>query len=179
MCFGPIEREWALHLGRRRNDDAIRAGKSHMKHGFAGDPLSIHVAGAIGEMAVSKAIGAYFEPTINTFKAPDLPGGIQVRTRTKPHYQLLVRPDDKESEIYVHVIAEMKGRFVPSVCDVRGWAFGHECKRAEYLKSWGGRPAAHFVPDNILHSIESLGQSLSLGLGASAKRPVLGPHAAE
>jgi hypothetical protein len=176
----PIEREMARFVAGRRNEEAIRLGKSHMKHGFAGDPLEIHIVGAIGEMAAAKAIGCYWGGDVNTWKKPDLPDHIQVRTRTKPHYQLLVRPDDKEAEIYVHVIAEMKGRFVPSVCDVRGWAFGSECKKAEHLRSWGGRPAAYFVPDDILHSIESLGQSRSLELVASSsQRLAPGPHAAE
>jgi hypothetical protein len=53
----------------------------------------------------------------------------------------------------------MNGRNVPACCDVRGWLFGRDAKRAEWMRSHGGRPGAYFPPDSALYGIESLKQA--------------------
>jgi hypothetical protein len=40
---------------------------------------------------------------------------------------------------------------------VRGWITGAEAKRAEWLRNYGGRPPAYFVPAEQLRGIEEIG----------------------
>jgi hypothetical protein len=120
-------------------------------HGFDGeDGWTIHIEGACGEMATAKALGRYFEPTLNTFKAPDLGANIQVRTRSKNHYDLLIRNDDNLDNIFVLVTGRAP------LFEVRGYLRGHDAIKDEWVKTYGGRPAAWFVPQAALLPIVDL-----------------------
>jgi hypothetical protein len=140
----------AVMIGAMRHIKALRSGLPD-RHGFDGtDGWTIHIEGAAGEMAVSKALDRYWGAPVNTFKAGGDVGEVQVRTRSRHDYELLVRPDDRDADVYVHVT----GR-VPAF-RVHGWLSGQEAKRPEYLRAHGGRPPAYFVPTDALHPIETL-----------------------
>lgn len=138
----------AATIGVQRQVEALRQGLPD-KHGFdGGEAWTVHIEGACGELAVAKALDRYWSGTINTFKLSGDVGKLQVRTRSRTHYDLLVRDDDCDEDIFVLVV----GR-APSY-RVVGWIRGKDAKRSEYRQSYGNRPIAYFVPQSALTPFE-------------------------
>ena len=136
--------------GLLRNIEAYRDNRPN-SHGLDDNKdWEIHINGAIGEMIVAKAFNLYWDGSINTFKTQPDVAGLQVRTRSKDEYELLVRPDDDNDKIFVHVTGK---RFKYKV---KGWKMGRDCKRKEWFKTFDRRPPAYFVPDYELHDIRTL-----------------------
>jgi hypothetical protein len=138
----------ASEIGRLRQLASVRHGRRD-QHGFEGLGWSEHIEGACGELAVAKHLNVYWDGSVDTFKADDLPH-LQVRTRSLHHYDLLVRPQDSDEAIWVHVTGRCP------VYRVHGWLYGHEAKKPCWLQAVGGRPPAYFVPQAALHSIDDL-----------------------
>ena len=137
----------AVALGKERNRRSVGRG-SRPNHGAQmADAEAIHITGAFGEFAAAKCLGHPEPSTVDTFKAPDLDGGIQVRTRNTTNAwknaktdHLIVRSDDPDDQRFVLVTV-----MVPYF-NVRGWIWGRDCKRDEFLYGFGDRPKAWFVP---------------------------------
>jgi hypothetical protein len=138
----------AVRVGALRHWEAVRGGMAD-RHGFDGDGWGVHIEGALGEIAAAKALNIYWDGSVNTFKADDL-AGIQVRTRSRADYELIVRPGDDDGAAWVLVTGK-HGKY-----DVRGWIKGDDAKRDEWLAAHGNRPAAYFVPHAALKPIEEL-----------------------
>ena len=116
--------------------------------------LEIHMLGACGELAAAKAIGLPWPSSVNTYKGEsDLPGGIEVRHRTKSHYDLIVRDDDPDDRRYVLTLGEVAD--VPKI-KVVGWFFGSYSGRHRYLHLPVGSYPTRFSPDAVLGAIEEL-----------------------
>jgi hypothetical protein len=133
----------ASQVGIRRNLEAMRAGHKP-KHGFTGSTWDIHIEGACGEMALAKALGIYWNGSVNTFKAGGDVGNHQVRTRSKDTYDLIVRHDDRDDDIFWLVTG------VAPVYNVVGHIKGRDAKQDRFRQSYGGRPEAWFVPSQFL-----------------------------
>jgi len=138
----------AVRVGGLRHWEAVRGGMAD-RHGFDGDGWGVHIEGALGEMAAAKALNIYWDGSVNTFKAHDLVG-IQVRTRSRNDYELIVRPSDDDDAAWVLVTGK-HGTY-----NVRGWIRGKDAKREEWLQTHGQRPPAYFVPHAALLPIEGL-----------------------
>jgi hypothetical protein len=151
VTLSPHEMATAAWVGVRRQVEAKRKGLPD-KHGFDGDGWGSHIEGAGGEMALAKALGVYWDGGVNTFKRDDLPG-IQVRTRSRHDYELLVRSADSGDEVFVLVTGQM-----PEY-RIHGWIRGADAKRAEWEKCHGGRPPAFFVPQGELKPMSTLRRS--------------------
>jgi hypothetical protein len=140
----------AAQIGVLRQLEAVRKGLPD-RHGFDGDTgWTIHIEGAAGEIAAAKALGLYWGGTVNTFKTEGDVGNIEVRTRSKPHYDLLVRDNDKNESVFVLVTGKS-----PKY-NVVGWILGKDAKKTEWYADYGNRPPAYFVPQNCLRPIEEL-----------------------
>ena len=140
----------AAQVGVARQMEAMRKGLPD-KHGFDGiEGWTVHIEGAAGEVAVAKALGVYWNGSLNTFKSQADVQRLEVRTRSKSYYELLIRPDDDSKAVFVLVT----GR-APDF-EVRGWIQGSEAKKDEWLQTYGGRPPAYFVPHDALHPISEL-----------------------
>ena len=138
----------AAWVGVRRQVEAKRKGLPD-KHGFDGDGWGSHIEGAGGEMALAKAMGVYWDGSVNTFKRDDLPG-IQVRTRSRHDYELLVRRTDSDTEVFVLVTGQM-----PEY-RIHGWIRGGDAKQRRWSRSHGGRPPAYFIPQSELKPMEAI-----------------------
>ena len=107
----------------------------------------VNIEGVCGEMAFCKAMDLFWSPKWNTFKTEGDQAGVEIRTRLRSFYQLMVRPGDPDERPYVLVRGE-----APKF-EVVGWQYGIEAKRDEWFKDHGeqGKPA-YFVPDaNLSH----------------------------
>jgi hypothetical protein len=79
----------------------------------------------------------------------DLPG-IDVKTRSKSHYDLIVQKHENLSKKFVLVTIENQNTLL------HGWCYGSEAMDERYWADPArGRPA-YFVPQSELRSMESL-----------------------
>ena len=113
-----------------------------------------NVLGAISEFALSKYTGGYWHATIGQQKSetePDVEPDYQARCRDHHGGKLVVRPRDRDSQRFVMLTSDDNGL----TWYIRGWVFGFEAKRDEYLADPGGigKPA-WFVPFDKLRSME-------------------------
>lgn len=141
----------AAQIGSMRQIQALAKGLPD-RHGFDGlDGWSVHIEGAAGEMAVAKALNLYWGGSVNTFKSlGDIGSQLEVRTRSKDYYELIIRPNDKDDSRYVLVT----GR-APNY-NVVGWIKGKDAKQEKWSKTHGNRPAAFFVPHKELNDIGTI-----------------------
>lgn len=136
-------------IGGMRHFEAVRSGRKD-RHGFqAGEQsgLGIHIEGACGEFAAAQALGREFSPTINNFKEADIGKNLQVKTRSRHDYDLLVRRDDNPEHWFLLVTG-----LAPLFC-VRGWIKGSDAMKDCYLAAHGGREEAFFVPARDLRPL--------------------------
>lgn len=123
-----------------------RLGKRRDAHGMSADAdgLTAHILGAAGEMAVAKVLGRYWGGDVCTFKRADIGSNIQVRTRSRHEWDLIIRDDDDGAAYFVLVTG------TPGNLCVRGWIKGEDARRDEWRQGHGGRPPAWFVPQSAL-----------------------------
>jgi len=147
--------------GKKKYDEAVKAGKKD-KYGFNGNPLAIHCQGERGELAASKFLGIEYEFRCNEYKngLADLGDDIEVRTKTYDG-KMIVRHDDHDNRKYVHVVPV--GISDATGCHrkfhIKGWAFGRDCMKREYLGSPDPkRPPCYNIPDELLRPIGELVQ---------------------
>lgn len=140
----------ASQIGVKRQVEALKRNLPD-RHGAKADQgWQVHVEGAAGEMAAAKALGLYWSGSINTFKTGGDIGTLQVRTRSRHDYDLIVRDSDRDDDRFVLVVG------CAPVFDVIGWILGRDAKRQEWTRTHGGRSEAYFVPQNQLLPIETI-----------------------
>lgn len=151
--------EWftAIQCGGRRNMFS-RKNKLENKAGFPsdGDEWGVHIEGVCGEMAFAKCIGVYFDYTTETFKTKADVLDVEVRTRSKDYYELIIRSDDKDESPFVLVTGKS-----PKLTVV-GWIYCKDAKQEKWLKNHGQRPPAYFVPHSDLRPIADLKKIMGL-----------------
>lgn len=150
-----VNLEWyeisrAALVGVSRNVEAMRKGL-HNARPISESDWHIHILGACGEVAFAKATNRYWSGSVNTFKTGgDVGGHIQIRTRSKSNYDLIVRDNDNDDDIFVLVTGG------PSEFDVKGYMRASDAKAEKYKANWGNYGEAYFVPQAELHPIDAL-----------------------
>lgn len=103
----------------------------------------IHIEGALGEMAVAKALNKYWSGNLGNLDAPDV-SRLQVRTTQGENNRLIVHPTDPDDDWFVLVIGKN------GVYELKGCIKGIDAKREQFWRDpEGGRPA-YFVPQQAL-----------------------------
>lgn len=147
VTLTPAEQLIAQTVGLMRQASVSRNGWAN-KHGRAdGGEEADHILGAAGEMAAAKVLGRYWGGDVNTFKRADIGHSVQVKTRSRHDWDLIVRPDDDDGAFFILVTGS------PTDLRVHGWMRGGEAKRDIWLKPYGGRPPAYFVPQAVLRPL--------------------------
>ena len=127
---------------RGRNGGAWKGSKA----------LDIHLLGAAGEVAVASYLGMkehLFKETEARRGSDDLPG-IDVKTRSRHQYDLIVQKNENACKKFVLVTIESQKTFL------HGWCYGHEAMKEEFWADPArGRPA-YFVPKEALSPMETL-----------------------
>lgn len=149
VVLTPAEYLMAANVGCLRHSESLQF-KRKPNHGLDEDAdlLGIHVLGAAGELAVARVLGRYWAGDVASFKRADLGHSVQVRTRSRPDYDLIIRHDDNPEDVYVLVTG------TPTRLRVHGWIRGAEGRKDEWLKTHGDRPAAWFVPQSALRPLK-------------------------
>lgn len=139
----------ASDVGRRRQLESIKDGRKD-NHGFDGEGWNEHIEGACGECATAKHLNVYWDGSVNAFSSPDV-GKYHVRTRSRHDYELIIRPgNDNDESIFICVTGRC-----PEY-RIRGWIVAKDAKKPEYLKDYGKRPPAFFVPHSALRPMSEL-----------------------
>lgn len=140
-----FELEMAAIVAVRRHVEALRQTRPD-RYGAAGDAdgWQLHLEGAFGELAFAKALGRYWDGSINTFHDGGDVGVVQVRTRSRSDYDLIVRDADRDGDYFVLVVGRS-----PSYTVV-GYILGADAKQPKWSKDHGGHGAAFFVPQSEL-----------------------------
>lgn len=147
--------EWSLCVqvaNARQVSSTKKKGRDSVnKKGGWLEEFTPHIIGCVGELAVAKAIGVSWTGSVDTFKTvPDLEGGVQVRHRSNPTWDLIVRKNDSDTDIFI-----LSRGMPPGAIEVVGWIKGSDAKNEEWLKDYGnfGKPA-YFVPTWALKEIK-------------------------
>jgi hypothetical protein len=117
--------------------------------------LTIHLLGAAGEMAVASYLGLkdyLYQETEAKRGSCDLPG-IDVKTRSRHSYDLIVQKNESPNKKFVLVTIEDKKTVI------HGWIDGKNAMKKEYWSDPArGRPA-YFVPKTALRPMSTLNGS--------------------
>jgi hypothetical protein len=125
--------------------------------------------GVAGEVALAQLLGLQRGGLVTSGpweRRQDLLGGVEVRTRSRPDYELLVRPDELEDTLYVLVTVHER------VVTARGWLYGYDARDPGWLQEHGGRDPAYFVPTAQLRPMDALPRCLLCQLPAGHYHPV-------
>lgn len=140
----------AAMCGVSRRIISLRQGNNAYIHTRHSD-WTTDIEGAAAELAAAKALGLYWSPTVNTFKAPDV-GTIQVRSTNHPQGHLLVRPNDQDDAVFLL----MRGSY--HTWNPVGFMRGGDAKRPEYWRAGAtGEAGCWWVPG---HALQPFGERL-------------------
>jgi hypothetical protein len=154
FVFTDEERQLAIEEGMRRQGYNESKGLRGRNGGAwkGNKALDIHLLGAAGEMAVASYLGMkdhVYQETEARRGSDDLPG-IDVKTRSKHSYDLIVQKNEDARKKFVLVTIESQKTFL------HGWCYGEEAMEEQYWADPArGRPA-FFVPKTVLRSMDSL-----------------------
>lgn len=159
-----VETQQAAMVGALRHIEATKRGLSNR---FGADPdngWTLNIEGAAGELAVARVLDRYWGMPVNTFRRGGDVGQLQVRTRSRHHYELIVRSADRDTDIFILVTGRAPW------FRVHGFMVGADAKRPAWMQRHAGRPAAYFVPQAALRPIEDLSDFL---MNATSERSSL------
>jgi hypothetical protein len=154
FVFSEEERRLAMEEGMRRQGVNEAQGLRGRNGGAwkGSKALDIHLLGAAGEMAVASYLGLkseLFKETEAKKNSNDLPG-IDVKTRSKACYDLIVQRDSDPKKKFVLVTIENQQTLL------HGWCYGHEALQEQFWADPArGRPA-YFVTKEHLRPMETL-----------------------
>jgi hypothetical protein len=138
----------AEQVGRDRHQAALRDGHRDA-NGLRADyaqGLELHLNGACGELAFAHAINVPWEATVDTYKrVPDV-AGYEVRTRSKPWWDLIIRTDDRIEAKFALVLGQRPN------FRIAGWIHARDGRRPEWYRDRGERGSpCWWVPQRALH----------------------------
>jgi len=154
FVFSEEERSLAMEEGlRRQGVNEMKGLRGRNRGASVGQKaLDIHLLGAAGEMAVASYLGLkheLYKETEAKRGSDDLPG-IDVKTRSKHKYDLIVQRNEDPAKKFVLVTIENKTTLI------HGWCYGHEAMQERYWADPArGRPA-YFVPKEVLKPLSLL-----------------------
>jgi hypothetical protein len=139
--------EFAALAGEVRHGQNLKLGRRDA-YAFRGNGLAAHRLGAVGEYAVAKSLGLFWDGP-GELRAPDV-GLLEVRTRSRHSFDLIVHPRDPDERAVVLVTCE------EYVFRIHGWIWARDAKRERWWRDpAGGRPA-YFVPQSALYDLSHL-----------------------
>jgi len=142
----------AWMLAYRRQADSEARGLLD-RYGATGGVMT-HYIGARGEIAVAAYLGTAMCMDVGVFSSiADVGDDIDVRTRTRLDYDLIIRPADPDDRTMVLAIGVPE---YPGVKLVGSTAVGEAKKHPEFVRTYGDRPPAWFVPQEFLHQFRVL-----------------------
>ena len=156
ITFTPTRREAILAEANRRQSVNERDGRRGRNGGAerGAKALQWHILGCVGEYAVALAtdqLDALFQEDIPLRGSADLPGRIDVKTRSKHHYDLLVQKDEDPDKLLVLVTCQPN-----TPTKIHGWVRASTAMKPEYWKEWVKGRGCYSFPQSKLLPPETL-----------------------
>jgi hypothetical protein len=154
FVFSEEEKSIAMAEGMRRQGVNEAQGLRGRNGGAwkGSKALDIHLLGAAGEMAVASHLDMkdfLYRETRAKKGSDDLPG-IDIKTRSKHSYDLIVQRNESPDKKFVLVTIQDKTTLI------HGWCYGREAMKEEFWADPArGRPA-YFVTKEHLRPMETL-----------------------
>lgn len=154
FIFTEEERQAAMEEGQRRqrvNEEKGLRGRNKGPR-FGQKALEVHLLGAAGEMAVASLLGLkheLYKETEARRGSDDLPG-IDVKTRSRHSYDLIVQKNEDPQRRFVLVTIEKHQTLI------HGWCYGVEAMKEDYWADYAGGRPAYFVPKEKLRAMEEM-----------------------
>ena len=154
FVFSEDEKTLAMAEGTRRQGTNENQGLRGRNGGAwkGSKALDIHLLGAAGEMAVASHLGIkqhLYKETEAKRGSDDLPG-IDVKTRSKHKYDLIVQKNEDPRKKFVLVTIQDQETLI------HGWCYGKDAMKDEYWADPArGRPA-YFIPKEKLSPLNTL-----------------------
>lgn len=150
------EMSMAAGVAMRRQIDAVYAGRVDTVNTKSfSEGMSAHLLGSIGELSVAKALGIYWSGGVNTFRnEADIAHDVEVRHRSSHSWDLIIRTEDLDKKYYVLSTGDGPGIIV------HGYIQGLLAKDVRWVRTYGGKRPAYFVPSDELRDINELRQLL-------------------
>lgn len=148
------ERQMALDEAARRQAYNEARGIAGRNGGAAkGDrALFYHKIGAAGEVAVASYLNlknCLFKDSSPSKNSYDLPFWIDVKTRARHDYDLIVQLDEVKPAYYWLVTIENRQ------VNIQGWLDSESCRKPGFIKDPAGGREAYFVPKAFLKAPET------------------------
>jgi hypothetical protein len=139
----------AAIAGVMRQVSALSKNRNESYGAQQKDDWQLHIEGCLGEYALSKHLNLYWAGKGN-LRDFDVGYCVDVRTRSKSHYDLILHPPDPDDRIFF-LLTGLNGDY-----EIKGWIKGIDGKKDCYYgdKYNCGRPA-FFIPQEDLNSLES------------------------
>jgi len=139
---------------RRQQENEAKGLRGRNKAPNRGEKaLKLHQLGCIGEVAVAEYLGLQehlFSAETAIRGSADLPGSIEVKTRSKHNYDLLVQFSDDPSKIFV--LATHEGG---DTTQIWGWILGSHAMKKKWVREFVPGRRCYAVPQSALNPIEA------------------------
>ena len=114
------------------------------------DESANYILGAVGEYAVAKYLGKFYDGNVGNLEAVDVAGEYEVKTTPVPTGHLIIKPEAKEAKPFVLAVVEDMMVRLP------GWMKGADIKHEQYKRADQHGRASYWVPQSDLHPMSTL-----------------------
>jgi hypothetical protein len=151
---------------RRQTSNEMRGIKGRNRAPAKGDTaLQLHRLGCIGEVVIASFLGLekyLFEAQEAIAGSDDLPGRLEVKTRSKYNYDLLIQLNDDPTKLYVLVAYERDKN--KNLAKIIGWVRGGDVMKSTFVREFvRGRPC-YAIPHSLLKSPETIKAEIDGGI---------------
>ena len=146
ITLTPAEMMTAGHVGVMRQVENLGRRRAPAHGAGSHQDWQLHIEGALGEMALAKALGVYW-PGKGGLRDTDV-GNVDVRTRSRHNYDLILHESDPDDRRF-YLVTGSNGSY-----RVHGSILGADGKDPQFWSDPAvGRPA-YFVPKGVLTPFE-------------------------
>jgi hypothetical protein len=146
---------YAAKIGVTRHVEDKINGRKNQNGAGRGDEWRHDTVGALGEMAVAKYLGIYWNGNLGDLGAADV-GSLEVRACSEVGYRLILHePEEGDDPDALFIHAVVSEDLFPQI-RLGGWIRAENGQREKYWSDpAGGRPA-YFVPSGDLHPMDKI-----------------------
>lgn len=160
VTLAPADAALAVKVGAMRMRSSGNTGRNpHRSQAGRSDEerLRHETLGCMAEAAVARHLGIPYDGSVNRFHdVPDV-GPFEVRATDRRNGCLILRDNDHPDRPYV--LAVGTGR--DPIIELRGWLYGWEGRRGEWLRDPHGRRPCWMVPQSALRRVPGRVESAS------------------
>ena len=114
------------------------------------DESANYILGAVGEYAVAKYLGKFYDGNVGNLEAVDVAGEYEVKTTPVPGGHLIIKPEAKDDKPFVLAVVEDMTVRLP------GWMMGTDIKQEQYERADQHGRVLYWVPQSDLHPMSTL-----------------------